>query len=378
MKRKTNFKQMYLIDATLYNKIDSVLPKPLLLDKSNTLVSNPILKLREVPTKIESENLRNPSAAHTTRSIGTITNDMKTSSRAVMTETPNHQTSGDQIAEVGTVEYHTPQPVRATLPYTVRMNDHPSQVQYRPSQDEFPIPRSQYRTPRLHYHNPPLADEYLSQYMEVDPSSAQFNAPLALSSALHPQSEAMDTALALTSETDGPLSLAAKNVQPQIMDYNTNIPIEYNAPLTLPPPPQSQITGYNMNKYNTPPAIRSRGHLVLSSAPQPQSKDQDINLALSPPVEADCEDCAVSEYKKYDLALPFARGLPDNVLFTCTLCNTNFNSQKALERHMKNLHDAFDQIEKGLKRKYRVKKKQNNSKKVKTTEEAPISYLNFM
>ena len=38
------------------------------------------------------------------------------------------------------------------------------------------------------------------------------------------------------------------------------------------------------------------------------------------------------------------------VKYSCLLCNTDFSTQKALERHMKNIHDAYQQKEKGKKR----------------------------
>ena len=70
--------------------------------------------------------------------------------------------------------------------------------------------------------------------------------------------------------------------------------------------------------------------------------------------------------------LLFTKGLPDNIVFTCTLCETNFDTKKSLQRHMKNIHEAFEQVEKGIKRKSKQVKK--FFKKVKTTDEvAPYS-----
>ena len=64
------------------------------------------------------------------------------------------------------------------------------------------------------------------------------------------------------------------------------------------------------------------------------------------------DDCdKVSTYKRYDVSLPFATGLPESVTFTCTLCETNFNSKKSLQRQIENIHDAFTQVKKGIKSK---------------------------
>ena len=51
--------------------------------------------------------------------------------------------------------------------------------------------------------------------------------------------------------------------------------------------------------------------------------------------------------------VPYPRTIPTSneySSFLCTLCNTYFNARKALERHNKNIHDAYQQIRKGIKR----------------------------
>ena len=43
----------------------------------------------------------------------------------------------------------------------------------------------------------------------------------------------------------------------------------------------------------------------------------------------------------------------ERIIFICSLCNTNFEKKNALQRHMKNVHDAyFDSKKKGIKRKF--------------------------
>ena len=37
--------------------------------------------------------------------------------------------------------------------------------------------------------------------------------------------------------------------------------------------------------------------------------------------------------------------------FTCDICPSEFKSKKVLDRHMKNIHTAFSQVERGMKRK---------------------------
>ena len=95
------------------------------------------------------------------------------------------------------------------------------------------------------------------------------------------------------------------------------------------------------------------------------------NSALPAPVDDDCTECAVTKYKRYDVSLPSKRGLPENSLFICTLCESNFSTKESLQRHMKNIHDAFNQVEKGIKRKAKQGK---ISKKLKTSHEV-VPYL---
>ena len=143
------------------------------------------------------------------------------------------------------------------------------------------------------------------------------------------------------------------------MDYNA---IQYSAPLALPQPQsQPQLMDHSSNT-QTP------------SYPQAQLMDYSVNpqiSALAAPVEDECTECAVTKYKKYDVDLPSARGLPEHSVFVCTLCQSNFSTKKSLQRHMKNIHDAFNQVEKGIKRKVKQSK---ISKKLKTSQEV-VPYL---
>ena len=41
------------------------------------------------------------------------------------------------------------------------------------------------------------------------------------------------------------------------------------------------------------------------------------------------------------------------VIYTCTLCQTNFQTITALKQYNENIHDAFSQTVKGVKRKFK-------------------------
>ena len=168
--------------------------------------------------------------------------------------------------------------------------------------------------------------------------------------------------------------------------------IQHSAPLALPQPkPMNTI------QHSTPLALPQQqhsinpqiNHLPLSRThPQlmdiskntqtPQLMDYSVNpqnlaSALPAPEEDDCKECTVTKYKKYDVSLPSARGLPENSVFICTLCESNFSTKKSLQRHMTNIHDAFNQVEKGIKRKAKQGK---ISKKLRTSHEV-VPYLMY-
>ena len=77
------------------------------------------------------------------------------------------------------------------------------------------------------------------------------------------------------------------------------------------------------------------------------------------PIETYENDIRVVEpIKKRTIASKQSRGNKGNhneerIIFICSLCNTNFEKKNALQRHMKNVHDAyFDSAKKGIKRKF--------------------------
>ena len=197
-------------------------------------------------------------------------------------------------------------------------------------------------------------------------NTIEYSTPLAL-----PQPQIMNTI-----QHSSPKALP----QPQHMDA-----IEYSSPLALPQPkPMNTIQHFTPRTLSQQqPSINPQiNHLPPSQThPQlmdtstdtetPQLMDYSVNQqnsasALPAPEEDDCKECAVTKYRKYYVSLPYSRGLPENSVFTCTLCETNFSTKKSLQRHMKNMHDAYNQVEKGIKRK---SKQGKISKKLRTSHE---------
>ena len=415
MKSKTNFKQMYLVDATAYNGINRT-DTPIILGRSNNKVLPPTINV-SAPVTSGVENPKTGYPIHTElKSVGTQSNVLSTKSTGVVTEPPPNKEHSDQASQTLNdrklqTKYRSPRNNNRLPRYDDRLsrdNNRLEQPQDLQNSLENPnlqiendtqiskkgIPLNtplQYIVPDPEFqkamdfttmqHTPQpqtqsqLMDNNTIQYstpqalpqpqQPTDYNTIQYSAPLALPEPQQP----MDYN---TIQYSAPLALP----QPQQpMDYNT---IQYSAPLALPQPQLMDHSESPQINYLPPPQLMDHSSstqtLSYPALPQPQLMDDSVNpqnSALPAPVDDDCTECAVTKYKRYDVSLPSARGLPENSVFICTLCESNFSTKKSLQRHMKNIHAAFNQVEKGIKRKAKQGK---ISKKLKTSHEV-VPYL---
>ena len=413
MKRKTDFKQMYLVDDTLYNKISNVtsqLPTSMVVGKLPTTPSlqtthfysptqasksQPIendlnLKkevLEKVPPTVKSSGMMTDNPPTTQPKImktsGMMTENIpSTTSQQHQINTLQEQLHNSQL-QVRSLEtslqapqvvhslHHAPQS-RSLQPRTSQIERHTPQMDIHTPQPDYRSIQLEYRTPRKDDYTMQLEDRTI----QLDPQSP------ALQMQHSNITQNMNDQHLVIPQVSGPLTyysypmdISSEPEQLELMDFNTNQAIEYstqpNNTLALPPP---KVTTQPNNTLALPPPK--------------------VTKALPTPVEDECEECSdtstITKYVKYNepgiVALPSVQSLPDSVLFTCTLCNTNFNTQRALQRHMKNQHDAFDQKEKGAKRKRVVPTtnsiEMNTKKKSKTDKnlrnKAVISYSKYL
>ena len=449
MKRKTNFKQMYLVDDTLYNRINNVtsqLPSTMIVGRySQALNSQPIpnesnSKMEESPiqSKIMKSTETMTDTPPTKTSSGMMTDEsiqpkiMK--SIGIITEAPTTVDVSYQQHKINTLQeqlhnsqlqvrslensLHTPshasQPEYRSLQmddYSSRMNERRPRIDNRRVRMVDRTPRINYRNPRLNYRTPRIEDrtvqlppqsEYPTlQYHNSQPPALQMEHANIMLPTIHHESG-----------NSHPMDTLPPQEQAELMDFNTNKAIVYNPshhgnmqqiaipsesryslPMnTSPTAEQLELMDFNTTKtleYNAQPettlALPPSDQLNITNKP---IEYQASALALPPPVD-ECVDCtdksAITKYVKYNepgiVALPSVQGLPNSVLFTCTLCNTNFKSQTTLQRHMKNLHDAFNQKEKGSKRKL-VDTNIMDTKKGKTNKilrnKAAVSYTKYL
>ena len=343
MKSKTNFKQMYLVDATAYNGINRT-DTPIILGRSNKKVLPSTINV-SAPVTSGVENSKTSYPIRTElKSAGTQSNVLSTKSTGVVTEPPPNKEHSDQASQT--------------------LNDRKLQTKYRSprinnrsSRDDHRLGQPQDLQNSLENPNPQIEnDTQISkkeiplnahlQYIVPDPefqkamdfttmqhtpqpqthsqlmdnNTIQYSAPLALPQPQQPTDYN-------TIQYSAPLAL----VQPQQpTDYNT---IQYSAPLALPQPQQPM--NYNTIQYSAPLALPQPQLMEYSVTPQinylpqpqlmdhssstqtpsypalPQPMDYSVNPQNSAaPVDDDCTECAVTKYKRYDVSLPSARGLP--------------------------------------------------------------------
>ena len=411
MKSKTDFKQMYLVDATAYNGMSRV-DTSIILGRSDNKVSPPptINVLAPVTSKVENSKTDYPVHKEQKPSMKSVeTQNTPPTINVLAPVTPKVENSKTDTRSIGVV---------TESPLKVKKYDQTSQTpilnnNVRSARDDNHSPQDNNPSAHLHHsspiensiiqieNDPQISKEKIPsnthlQYIVPDP---EFQKAISFSTYQHsatlpqPQPQHMNTI-----EYSTPLALPQPQImntiqhsspkalpQPQHMDA-----IEYSSPLALPQPkPMNTIQHFTPRTLSQQqPSINPQiNHLPPSQThPQlmdtstntetPQLMDYSVNQqnsasALPAPEEDDCKECAVTKYRKYDVSLPYSRGLPENSVFTCTLCETNFSTKKSLQRHMKNMHDAYNQVEKGIKRK---SKQGKISKKLRTSHEI-VPYL---
>ena len=426
MKSKTDFKQMYLVDATAYNGMSRV-DTSIILGRSDNKVSPPTINvLAPVTSKVENsktdypvhkeqkpsmksvETQNTPPTINVLAPVTSKVENSKTDTRSigVVTESPPKIKNYDQASQTPILNNNVR---KLQIKYrTLQNNNRLQRDDNRSARDDNHSPQDNNPSAHLHHsspiensiiqieNDPQISKEKIPsnthlQYIVPDP---EFQKAISFSTYQHsatlpqPQPQHMNTI-----EYSTPLALPQPQImntiqhsspkalpQPQHMDA-----IEYSSPLALPQPkPMNTIQHFTPQTLSQQqPSINPQiNHLPPSQThPQlmdtstntetPQLMDYSVNQqnsasALPAPEEDDCKECAVTKYRKYDVSLPYSRGLPENSVFTCTLCETNFSTKKSLQRHMKNMHDAYNQVEKGIKRK---SKQGKISKKLRTSHE---------
>ena len=392
MKVKTNFKQMVLVDHILYNKLNSKTKPDVHIQQVRTPISSnsihpppppPPPNYPDPPTAPSSDLSppppndpappTAPSISESNPSIPVSNNDWEKQAHQWIDtfQLPNYGSYNNNMdksvqmgndtnaAQSNAVEYtNTPQKVAiATIESSAAA---PSQISVeKPMEIEYNSILS-------------IANEIKKAVEQEKRLHIEYAPPLPLK----PQ---------LTVQQPDHLNM----LQPQKMELDYYTPRSITQTMALPAPPTlpSLPAPPTLPSLPAPPTHPSLPapptHLSLpappthSSLPAPLTIPAPLSITQIPTSSRDsskdeeCDECANTV--EYENKLPIAyetndtkamipyndyismSAKPDvrkkNVFYTCTRCNTNFKKQSSLMNHNKRFHAAFDQVEKGHKRK---------------------------
>ena len=389
MKSKTHFKQMYLVDPIAYNRINNTTTSnPIIIGKPNIQISPPNLNVSApVTTEIPI-----PSTYPSTQtSVGTQSNVLHTKSMGSMTESaPTKEHQASQTAQL-------PQQ-SVMMNKHEEVNDRNLRINNRAPRFNNPGERNKVQTSRnaaLSYPSSAETNQYIAPVNNFHEEIKNVNitphhSNQVMRSESHPKMMDVDKASPTTRQkgTEEMMmnakpfeedehrwlnkyyyNLEQQNVQhtPQLQFENVPLPIQNINRNTQKYTKDSGTTSSQqpMNiaiEHSSPKALPTpmsvpqlqQPHLInFQSLPKPMNipiEHSSPKALPAPSSEEDCEECSLTPYKEYGVSLPFPTGLPESVIYMCTICDTKFSSEKSLQRHMKNIHDAFTQVKKGSKR----------------------------
>ena len=374
MKVKTDFKQMVLVDHILYNKLNSKTKPDVHIQHVRTPIINPISSnsihpppsnYSDPPTAPSSDLAPPPSnnPAPPTAPFSDLTpppsnnpasnNDWEKEAHQWIDtfQVPNYVSYNDMDKSVRIGDAAQSEAVEYTnTPQRVAITTNESNTTAAPSQISFEKPMEIEYNP-----TPSIANEIKKAVEQEKRLHIEYAPPLPLK----PQ---------LTVQQPGHLNI----LQPQRMELDYYTPRSITQTMTLPAPPTH-------SSLPAPPTLPSLpAPPTHPSLPAPPTIPAPLSITQIPASSRDsskdeeCDECANTV--EYEDKLPIAYETNDtkalipsyndyismtvkpdvrkkNVFYTCTRCNTNFKKQSSLMNHNKRFHAAFDQVEKGYKRK---------------------------
>ena len=408
MKVKTDFKQMVLVDHILYNKLNIKTKPDVHIQHVRTPIINPISSNsihpppsnNPAPPTAPSSDLAPPPSnnpapptapfsdltpppsnnpAPPTAPFSDLTpppndpasnNDWEKEAHQWIDtfQVPNYVSYNDMDKSVQIGDAAQSEAVEYTnTPQRVAITTNESNTTAAPSQISFEKPMEIEYNP-----TPSIANEIKKAVEQEKRLHIEYAPPLPLK----PQ---------LTVQQPGHLNI----LQPQRMELDYYTPRSITQTMTLPAPPthSSLPAPPTLPSLPAPPTLPSLpappthpslpAPPIHPSLPAPPTIPAPLSITQIPTSSRDsskdeeCDECANTV--EYEDKLPIAYETNDtkalipyndyismsvkpdvrkkNVFYTCTRCNTNFRKQSSLMNHNKRFHAAFDQVEKGHKRK---------------------------
>ena len=360
MKRKINFKQMFLVDNTFFNKVNN---------ENRISVTNSFSQGNEV--------------------LGSKNNECTECDPS--TSRPQPPPPNQPPSTLPPNQPPSPPPPPTSSPQPPHRNQPPPAIPSMPPPNQPPSP-----PPPPNQPPPPPSPPPTSASQQAPPSQQP---PLAylppsalthiLSRARNPKPDIGNNVKPFESEAHQWIDNVANNMEvdrsylpvvpqptPELMDFSSQQQLLYDQPQALQyrqphtlqyrksTPLQPQASHYRISKPPPPLALKhrkskSKALQHIKSTPSSLSKTYKKPASKMPPVEMEQRAPALpAPEPTYSIMIPTPN---EYTSFICTLCNTSFQSKNALERHNRNIHDAFQQKIKGIKRKN--EKKDNNPQK---------------
>ena len=312
MKRKINFKQMFLVDNTFFNKVNN---------ENRISVTNSFSRGNEVLgsksnecTECDSQPPDPPTSSH-----------RPTTPNQPPSPPPPPPNQPPSMPTPPTSSPSPPPPTSSTLspPYQLRSPSPPQALSALYS----PVTVASNNIKPFESEAHQWIDN-VANNMEVDRSYAPV--------VPQPNQERMDFSPQQQLVYDQPQALQYHQPQPQALQHRLSKPqaLENRKLKRIQPHPlrhrKSTPLSFNQSKalsYKKPTTLRSK---------KPAVEMEQGASALPAPEPT------------YSIMIPTPNEYSS---FICTLCNNSFNTKNALERHNRNIHDAFQQKNKGIKHK---------------------------
>jgi uncharacterized C2H2 Zn-finger protein len=327
MKRKTNFKQMHLVDSVLFSKLHNNIqahskqPRDIIIQKELPYHMPYNIINTQSPTLNKNSSIKSENGLTVMDSEGQSPLAGRVHDQAIMTDGVTKANKRSMTNKVTLLNKDS-----MTDAYSSN-NDYRQQENMEIDQHLVVVPQNRL----AHQSRIPIQYNQPMQALQTEPMQTLQHQPIQ-----HiPQLPHQDI-------------VPRYNMNPvpiQSMDVETNKDCNECDDVGRAPKPAISYSNYNQ---------------LVTRVPQPVSLPMHTGL---PEIKIfQCELCG-SVYKRYNSLLRHMNQIHESYnqtekgekrqqIFPCEICYTNFKSKKALDRHEGNVHTAFFQEKKGTKRKH--------------------------
>ena len=398
VKRRTEFQEMYLVDAYLLNRLSNE-NKNINHNTNSISINNkqPEKEWSHPPPTLNNQNDEFPSS---NSSIRDEKSDMNTD---IDNDTGKYDCidckEGIQKKETkGEHKFSHNDASILSLPKSFQQNITPTQSVNHTPLDQVNIDRPMIENNIHSFHSPINPTLYPSENYQFKPTDSMEHS----GESFHPPMEVEDDTLRminpLNKVTQSPLPTSSFHIHPvtrEILNLNNNWATSKKKENLKK---KKENKKYVLKQTSKARKVHSNGNNNINDDIKKLNYDgdrkrieyeQENQLTQTPPISNYPPQSITSEQHSQLVRKNNARDNVGNTndkkklkfkfnAFYCTLCepNTFFEKRKALERHMENIHDAFRQKNKGTKRSITERNRVNKRNKTNDTKYT-LRYLKY-